>query len=265
MADEKKKRTVAAPSDEELYRQQNYDSTLERNQPKKKTNITRNTLFRDKDGRELPPLEFFPNPVDKARKSGEWNQDFYLNPNQPKNNPIMRAATNTERFGDKIRNVFESVSEQPLARLADALGLSDFEGNKKTFTTPDSGERMGMMPGGPGKNFWGRRDSMFSKGVFDGAKARKVLAEDRANPSRLNTFQGPPESSKAIGQSHPALPAEFNMQVANPSRTAPIDADNLPSGKIEYLDPDVAEYMNPIRPDPTTSEGQRRLRFLTGK
>lgn len=187
--------------------------------------------------------------------------------------PQMRAATTTERFGDKIRDGFESLTEQPLARLADALGLSDFSGIKNTFTTPDDGVKMGMMPGGPGKGLAGIiRDRGPSR--LSGADQRftSTVRDLEQKYGMRHGWGSQVDDSKRLGrpsteiQGHPALPPEFNM--TSSSRTGPIDMDNLPSGKIEYLDPDVAEYMNPkspIRGDYTSPDAQRKLRFLTGK
>lgn len=157
---------------------------------------------------------------------------------------VMRAPTRTERVGDMLRGAYDSVSQQPLVRIADMLGLSNIKGVAGSFSDPNSGNKTAELVGGPGN------------------LAKLGLSRGMRPPSR---YQGPMESPTAVAKSHPALPAEFNMEVRNPSRTAPIDMNNLPSGKMEYLDPDVADYMNPSPIDVTTREGQRRLRLLTGK
>jgi hypothetical protein len=152
----------------------------------------------------------------------------------------MRAPTGRERVGDMVRSAYESVSEQPLARIADMLGLSDMRGMVDTFTKPDDGMRQGMMMGGPG--------NLAKLGMNRGVMG-KALAPD-------------------VQRMHPSIPPEFHAveKARMPqSRTAPIDMNDLPSGKMEYLDPDVAEYMNPSKLDVTSREGQRKLRFLTGK
>lgn len=64
------------------------------------------------------------------------------------NTPIMRAATPMERVGDKIRDVYESVTQQPLVQLADKLGLSDIGGVVKSFSNP-SQMKMGTIPVAP--------------------------------------------------------------------------------------------------------------------
>ena len=195
----------------------------------------------------------------------------------PKETPIMRAPTKKERVGDFLRGAYETVAEQPLGRIADLLGMSDFEGMAKTFTTPDDGVRMGMMPGGPGKGLAAiGRSRGVSTGESAAQMAKRVMTDE--NPGYLSMksrgdsygplpprYQGPAEAPTAAAKSHPALPAEFNMEVRNPSRTAPIDMNNPPPGKMEYLDPDVAEFMTPGKIDVTTKEGQRRLRLLLGK
>lgn len=161
---------------------------------------------------------------------------------QKKSGSIMRAATKTERAGDMIRNAYESLAEQPLAKISDLLGYSDFPGVINEFTDPEAAERVkgSALPMGPGK------------GLTSIGRSRGVV--------RPSSFGLKPTE---IASTHPALPPEFNM--TRPSRTGPVNMNEMPSGKMEYLDPDVAEYMNPTRPDPTTLEGQRRLRFLTGK
>ena len=179
----------------------------------------------------------------ERRDKSPLDNDIYLNPNMPKDTPKMRASTTGEKVGDLIRSAYESLAEQPLGMLADKVGLTNFRG---LATPTPNGESRAEMQGLPGTG-------ILSKMGRNTGVAGKLMS-------------GPPESATAIGRSHPALPAEFNMQVRNPSRTAPIDMNNLPSGKMEYLDPDVAEYMNPKRmldfTDPAT---QKRLRFLTGK
>lgn len=151
----------------------------------------------------------------------------------PKNTPVMRAPTTRERIMDAISSVGDAVSQQPLMRILGSLNR-DLGGEAPPPMQTSDGEKswkIGMMPGGP--NQLGR-----------------ALAPD-------------------VEMMHPAVPPEFHA-VGKPrmpeSRTAPIDMNNLPSGKLEYLDPDVAEYMTPKSGlDLTTKEGQRRLRFLTGK
>jgi hypothetical protein len=151
----------------------------------------------------------------------------------PRDTPVMRAPTRKERVGDTIRGAYESLAEQPLVRIADMLGLSNIGG--MAGEDPNA-MKIGMMPTGPSRALSG-----------------------------MGRVAGPAESATAIRQSHPALPPEFNMRAPNPSRTAPIDMNSPPPGRMEYLDPEVAEYMNPASLDATTREGQRRLRFLTGK
>ena len=206
----------------------------------------------------------------------------------PKETPIMRAATKKERVGDMIRDAYESVSEQPLARIADMLGLSDMAGVKKEFTTPDTGVKSGVMMGGPSKGLGNLAKIGRNRGINPGAMSWEEAIRSNAGGNDFKSGwrsamepsptpkPGNLEGRGGLGGylapeakvSHPALPPEFQV-VDKPrlpqSRTAPIDMNNLPSGKIEYLDPDVAEYMNPANLDVTTREGQRRLRFLTGK
>lgn len=221
-------------------------------------------------------------PEDRLKLREQMNS---VGPSRNQNGPVMRAPTTKEKIGDMIRGAYESVSEQPLARIADMLGMSDMAGVKKTFTTPDDGIRMGAMPGGPGKGMLRGLSNMergFSSPMANRNRATSFLAGDDARVSAgkrafENRGSRPMTYAKDMGNplpaeakmSHPSLPPEFQEIVASPkmpqSRTAPIDMDNLPSGKMEYLDPDVAEYMNPSGLDVTTREGQRRLRFLTGK
>lgn len=147
----------------------------------------------------------------------------------PKDTPIMRAPTGKERIADSIRGAYDSLSEQPLVRIMDMLGLSNIKG---VANEDPNAMKIGMMPMGPSSSLG------------------RALAPN-------------------VQRMHPSVPPEFHA-VEKPrmpeSRTAPIDMNNPPSGKIEYLDPDVAEYMNPKRIlDTTTPEAQRRIRILSGK
>ena len=47
---------------------------------------------------------------------------------QPRRPPVMRASTLPERIRDKYYDLFESAAQQPVGRLADALGVSDLAG-----------------------------------------------------------------------------------------------------------------------------------------
>lgn len=191
-------------------------------------------------------------------------------PNETKSKYNMRAPTTKEKVGDFLRSAYDSVAKQPLARVTDALGLSDLQG---IANEDPSAMKLGIMPGPPGA--MGKALNKFGM--------PKVAPETEAIAAQLYEKMGmgggnrmkslPPRPTGMMPEraalptteikGHPALPPEFNS--TRSSRTAPIDMNDLPSGKIEYLDPDVAEYMNPSRLDAATSEGQRRLRFLTGK
>lgn len=154
-------------------------------------------------------------------------KDVYLNPNMPKDNPVMRAATPKERIGDFFSELMNSVAEQPLVR-----GLS--KANELLNPPPPPGFKIGMMPGSPG------------------SALGKALAPN-------------------VKMMHPSVPPEFHAveRARMPqARTAPIDMNDLPSGKMEFLDPDIAEYMKAGVPDLATREGQQRLqvlKYLTGK
>lgn len=187
---------------------------------------------------DMPRQPLRERPAFYDRRDGNTrDNDVYLNPNMPKDTPVMRAPTMKERVGDTIRGAYSSLAEQPLVRIADMLGLSNIKG---VANENPNDMKQGMMMGGPG--------NLAKLGMNRGVMG-KSLAPD-------------------VEMMHPAVPPEFHAvaKAKMPqSRTAPIDMDNLPSGKMEYLDPDVAEYMNPSGLDVTTKEGQRRLRFLTGK
>ncbi len=111
-------------------------------------------------------------------------------------------------------------------------GLS--KANELLNPAPPPGFKIGMMPGQPG------------------SALGKALAPD-------------------VKMMHPSVPPEFHAveKARMPqSRTAPIDMNEMPSGKMEFLDPDVAEFMRPGLPDLATREGQEKLRvlkYLTGK
>lgn len=59
----------------------------------------------------------------------------------------LRAPTAKEQIGDWIRALFGGVSEQPLGRISDALGISDFRGLSEP-RNPDE-ITLGIMPGPP--------------------------------------------------------------------------------------------------------------------
>ena len=61
----------------------------------------------------------------------------------------MRAATTSERLGDLVRSLYEGAAAQPLGRVADALGVSDLGGVARSFSEPETGTRLGIMPGPP--------------------------------------------------------------------------------------------------------------------
>ena len=188
-----------------------------------------------KKSRDLSGAFFSPGDFERYGKNVKTN-DEYLNPNMPKNPPIMRAPTTRERIMDAISSVGDAIGNNPAVRILGSLNRDLGGEAPPPMDLPGGGKaewKIGMMPGNPGRGMLGGK-----------------LAPD-------------------VEMMHPAVPPEFhavNKPRMPQSRTAPIDMENLPSGKLEYLDPDVAEYMNPFKGlDLTTKEGQRRLRFLTGK
>jgi hypothetical protein len=143
----------------------------------------------------------------------------------------MRASTARERLYDYMNQFLQGVAEQPAARIAEPiLGMKGLADSQKMPLTPPSPEEM-------------------ATGMFMGSVRPTT---PRASSIGMN--------STKIAPTHPSLPPEFNKTMS--SRTGPIDMNELPSGNMQYLDSDVADYMNPAKPDPTTPEGQRRLRVL---
>ena len=65
----------------------------------------------------------------------------------PSEKPQLRSSTTKEKIGDKLRAAFGNIAEQPLARIADALGITDFTG----LSQPEdpNAMKLGMMPEGP--------------------------------------------------------------------------------------------------------------------
>ena len=61
----------------------------------------------------------------------------------------MRAPTRGERIADMVRAVYEGAAAQPIGRILDLLGATNLRGMADSFTTPESGVRMGEMPGPP--------------------------------------------------------------------------------------------------------------------
>lgn len=64
----------------------------------------------------------------------------------------MRAPTTSERIGGMLQSAFGGLAQQPLARIADLTGLTDFKGVSKSFSTPDTGIRNATVPFGPFKS-----------------------------------------------------------------------------------------------------------------
>ena len=65
----------------------------------------------------------------------------------PNEKPQMRSSSPKEKLGDLIRSAYENISQQPIARIGDALGITNLRG----MGQPDgSNQKLGMMPGGPG-------------------------------------------------------------------------------------------------------------------
>ena len=194
----------------------------------------------------------------------------------PDNIPQMRASTTREKLYDYMQQFLGSIAEQPAARIAEpVLGIRGMQESQVMPFSPRSPEEMAMgsvmgslsrggnrgpTPGTPEWKSWLASDPE-SKALsgWDRSGAHRFNRDGQYVPSPGETRASPTE----IRSMHPTLPPEFN--VTRPSRTGPVDMNEMPPGKIEYLDPDVAEYMNPTRPDPTTIEGQRRLRFLMGQ
>lgn len=120
--------------------------------------------------------------------------------------------------------------------------------------------------------FGGLMESISEQPLVKGlSKANELL--NPPPPEGFKIGMMPSNPSAALGKAlapnvkmmHPSVPPEFHAvekPVMPQSRTAPIDMNNLPSGKMEFLDPDVADFMNPAALDMTTREGQNRLKVL---
>lgn len=145
-----------------------------------------------------------------------------------KSTPVMRAPTKMERFRDMATDFLDAVAAQPLAKVTDTLGLTGIGQQARDAVDPEAAYRMklGIMPGGPGRGVFGSQ--------AEGAFARQMKG----------------------------APAEF--QQIQPNRYT-VDPNEMPSGKMEYLDPDVAAYMNPSPLDVTTRAGQDRLKLMLGR
>lgn len=60
--------------------------------------------------------------------------------------PTMRAATTSERIGDKVRSGLETFAQNPIAKLGDALGMSNFQHELDSYIKPDNEIKYGAMP-----------------------------------------------------------------------------------------------------------------------
>ena len=105
--------------------------------------------------------------------------------------PSMRAATKTERLGDKFRNFFEGLSQQPIARVGDAIGMSNFRGINDTFSTPpDPNKVMGAAPGIGPKNLVGPTAKLAAKILTP-----KPVYNEAAEMAKLIAGMGPQKLS----------------------------------------------------------------------
>lgn len=188
----------------------------------------------------------------------------------PANTPQMRASTPKERIGDFFSELMGSVAEQPLVR-----GLS--KANELLNPAPPPGFKIGMMPGEPGSasgkvlsNVIPKRSSAINPMYLPDNLLSEAELASRQAMRQNNSYLGKPLAPN-VKMMHPSVPPEFHAveKARMPqSRTAPINMNEMPSGKMEFLDPDVAEFMKPGLPDLATREGQEKLRvlkYLTGK
>lgn len=224
----------------------------------------------------------------ERRDKNPRDEDIYLNPNIPPNTPVMRAPTMKERVGDKIRDAYESVAEQPLAKIADLLGLTDFAGIKESFTTPDDGVRMGALPGPPGgkafgtgRNFY---QSLANKNRYLAAEENRILAGQHKNrvaqmdreiasgapsipfeqitesPRMLRTYQDKLAASPKVQKMQPStVPNEFHM--ANEVEEL-IKGLGGPQGSVQILDDASRPLLNASGESMASAEAMSRMRGM---
>jgi hypothetical protein len=160
----------------------------------------------------------------------------------PNDTPIMRAPTKKEKVGDFIRGAYDAVAEQPLSRIADIFGMG--AGAMRDSVNAPPPEVMGAMPGPP----------LAGVGARLGQRAgiTKALSPERAVAARP-AAQGMPPEFQAMESPHFA-----------PSKHA-VSLDQMPSGKMEYLDPDVSAIMGGDPTDFTNPKAMQWLRAVLGK
>lgn len=151
-----------------------------------------------------------------------------------------------------------------------------YERNPRTSDIQLGAEKPVMRAATPkeriGDFFSGLMESVSEQPLVRGlSKANELL--NPAPPPGFKIGMMPGEPGSALGKAlapnvkmmHPSVPPEFHaVEPARmpQARTAPIDMNDLPSGKMDFLDPDVAEFMKPGVPDLATREGQERLKVL---
>lgn len=95
----------------------------------------------------------------------------------------MRAPTWVEKMNDAVRDVYEQAAKQPAIRILDMLGVSDIAGVAEEMNRPNTGLRVGAMPGGPGKSL---------KAIGKGIKAFHGSPHDfeKFDISKIGTGEG---------------------------------------------------------------------------
>lgn len=202
----------------------------------------------------------------------------------PKNTAVMRAPTTRERIMDAISSVGDAIGNNPAVRILGRLNRDLGGEAPPPMDLPGGGKaewKIGMMPGNPGRGMLGGKLAPNVEKMHPAVPAEFHAVDKPQTPYEFSHLPNDGAKHYFDGKwaKNPGPPRSLNdpmlteqeyvrkmLDEIQAERTAPIDMNNLPSGKLEYLDPDVAEYMNPSKGlDLTTKEGQRRLRFLTGK
>jgi hypothetical protein len=144
----------------------------------------------------------------------------------PKETPQMRAPRPTERIRGVLQSAYEALAKQPLARIADLTGISDFSGTARSFTDPNSSVKRGEMPGGPGKNAF--------------KLSKHAIMPDEFNFNEMKMVDDAPYGINASGESMASQEAMNRMQsMMNQGKKYQVRRGNT---KRDLIGPEAVDY-----------------------
>ena len=170
--------------------------------------------------------------------------------------PQMRPASRDERIRDWMRAFYAGAAEQPLVRLSDLAGITDIQGVADEFGGPDTGLKMGEMPGSPGgklfpeRSYWmGHRPTREGPPIHDLLEGGIAPRDIYANPQhyvgdiadaktvgpQLRALRGKPDADVTVyrgapvGELNPGDWVTLNKKYAKQHGMADDAADDIPA------------------------------------